>query len=326
MLEMLNPGPGDVLRFAAQALKLRKEAKQVARLGDQALGELLAERFSTPPAAARRKPDVARLREDALRFFGWSKADWARFDERAQTLLKQVQTEDFVFEGHKVQVYHWPARGPSKGRVLLSHGWEGYALNFMLLIEMALEAGYEVWSFDHLAHGHSGGTLSGAPMMLRTLLAVSDHLVKRDGPWHALVGHSLGSAVACWAVAHQRIRVDRLVLMAQFYDTRKLTALWTKAHLLGEAERSVMQAEMERSAAMRFADFMPEALAPLLDAQPKLRTMLIHDEADKMTAFKHSQLMAQRIQRSQLIAAHKLGHVGILADEAIMRPLVAFWA
>jgi pimeloyl-ACP methyl ester carboxylesterase len=323
MLEMLNPSAGDMLRFAAHAVATRRRLLGAWKQDRQEGQRLVAEAFSTPPASARRQPDLARLRDDTQRHFGWSRAQWAAHEPALQGVLADLQRSTLTVQGERVQTYHWPAAGRSQGRVLLCHGWEGYALNFALLVHQLQGAGYEVHAFDHLAHGASGGTVSGLPVVLQTLLEVAEHVEHEYGPLHALAGHSLGGAAASWAAAHGRIAVQRLVLLAPFYDTRTLSRLWAKAHLLNDELRDALQAELEATSGLTFDDFMPEGLAPHY-TQRKLPALVIHDRKDMITAYRNSEQLSQLVPGLQLHDAKGQGHVAMLADDATMQRAVRF--
>jgi alpha-beta hydrolase superfamily lysophospholipase len=328
MLEMLNPSAGDVLRFAGTVLKVRTELNRLMKTDPQAAQARAAEIFCAPPVAAKRKPDVQRLRDDAQRFFGWSKAQWAQFEVSAKELQASAQLSSITHEGHAVQCYHWPAKPShgrkSAGRIVLCHGWEGYGYNFALLITHLRDAGWEVHTFDHLAHGASGGSLSGLPRVLQTLQAVTEQVQSKFGEIDALVGHSLGGAAAGWAVASGSLPVKRLVLMAPFYDTYKLSTLWAKAHLLGEEVRGALQKGLEASSERRFEDFMPPQLAPQMAAQHQLKTLILHDKADSITSYRHSAEMAAHASNVRLHTAEGLGHIGLLADKACVEQVMNF--
>jgi pimeloyl-ACP methyl ester carboxylesterase len=330
MLEMLSPTPGDMLRFAATIVKVRSELNRAMKDSPAKAQARAVEIFCAPPAAARRAPTIDRLKDDTKRFFGWSASQWSAFESPVKALLASAIRTKLAHDGYQLQCYQWlPTGAQGKhhapvGRMLLCHGWEGYGLNFALLISKALAAGYEVHTFDHLAHGFSEGSQSGLPKVLEVLLAVAAHIQSQQGPIDVLVGHSLGGAAASWAAAHRAITPQRLVLLAPFYDTYKLSALWAKAHLLSEDIRKALQTGLEKSSGKTFDDFMPKALVPLFNQQPKLQVLIVHDAADKITAYKHSAAMAEQGSHITLHPAHKLGHIAILADEDCANRVMKF--
>jgi pimeloyl-ACP methyl ester carboxylesterase len=330
MLEMLNPTGRDVLRFAAQVVRVRSSLLRAMKTDPQQAQDMAVQYFCSPPASARRSPDANRLRDDTQRFFGWSAAQWAAFEAPVKALLSGVEAASVTHDGLKVQCYRWrPASAAGKqkkplGRLLFCHGWEGYAYNFALLISKALNAGYEVHAFDHLAHGASEGELSGLPMALDTLLTVAAHVNQTAGPVDVLIGHSLGGAASAWAAAHRQIAIKRLVLMAPFYDTRALSSLWAKAHLLPEEIRAALEAGLERASGKRFDDFMPPSLAARFNALADLPVLVIHDRDDKITPFKHSAALAKLVPQVVLHEARKVGHIALLADAACADMVMEF--
>jgi pimeloyl-ACP methyl ester carboxylesterase len=316
MLEMLNPTGGDMLRFAAQVLKVRKQLNNAMKVDKKQAQALAVELFCSPPVSARTLPDVARLKADSMRFFGWKAAQWKAHEAQLNDLVNTAEHSTLLHDGLKVHCYQWKPEGKPRGRLLLCHGWEGYALNFALLIQMARQAGYEVHAFDHLAHGRSEGTQSGLPIALATLLTVAAHVQKTAG--------SIDVLVASWAAANGKTACQRLVLIAPFYDTYKLSGLWAKAHLLSEELRASLQMGLEKTSGLKFDDFMPKTLAQAYAMRRQLSVLIVHDRADKITAFKNCAELAQAAKNVRLQEAHKLGHISVLADEACAVDILSF--
>jgi alpha-beta hydrolase superfamily lysophospholipase len=249
---------------------------------------------------------------------------WQSQELSVKDLLASAAHGQLMHNGLRVHTYFWKANPAQKrGQILLCHGWEGYALNFALLIQTARKAGYDVHAFDHLAHGRSDGTQSGLPIALSTLLAVAKHVSQAAGPLDLLVGHSLGGAAASWAVAHGEIQPRKLALIAPFYDTHKLSGQWAKAHLLSEEIRGLLQEGLEVASGKTFADFMPDGLAPHFSKHP-VPTLVVHDPADKITAFRHSAALASQAKNVRVHEARQLGHIAVLADAACMEQIIQF--
>jgi pimeloyl-ACP methyl ester carboxylesterase len=323
MLEMLNPTGGDMLRFAAQVLKVRKQLNSAMKVDKKQAQDLAVELFCSPPESARTLPDLARLKADSMRFFGWKSAQWKLHEAQLNDMVNAAEHSTLMHDGLKVQCYRWKPEGKMRGRMLLCHGWEGYALNFALLIQKARQVGYKVHAFDHLAHGRSEGHLSGLPIALETLLTVAKHVEKTVGPIDVLVGHSLGGAASSWAVANGAIKPKRLALIAPFYDTHKLSSQWAMAHLLSEEIRALLEAGLEAASGKKFADFMPAALAEKYKTN-QTPLLIVHDRADKITSFRHSAELDKLASNVRMHEAHKLGHIAVLADEACMAQIVEF--
>lgn len=330
MLEMLNPSGVDVLRFAASVIKVRSKLNRAMKQNPQMAQTMAVQFFCSPPAAARRKPDLQRLRDDTKKFFGWKEKQWQQFASPAQSLIESAHYYKVVHNGLNVQCYRWTPKtktgNPRKSvrRMLLCHGWEGYAYNFAMLIWHALAAGYEVHTFDHLAHGASEGTYSGLPTALDTLLSVANHVEKTEGSIDVLVGHSLGGAAAAWASAHLVIQPKHLVLLAPFYDTQKLTSQWAQAHFLSDEIRLALQEGLEKTSGKKFDDFMPATLATFFNAKRELPILIIHDPMDRVTPFSHSASLAKLANQVTLFEAKSLGHIAILTNEDCVKTVLNF--
>lgn len=124
MLEMLNPTGGDLLRFAANAIKVRSQLNRAMKESPAKARALAVATFCTPPASARRTPDLARLRADTRRFFGWTASQWSAFEAPLQALIRNAKTSTVMHTGLKVQCYCWsPAHAPARprDRMLLCH-------------------------------------------------------------------------------------------------------------------------------------------------------------------------------------------------------------
>lgn len=317
MLELLNPTAMDVVRFASQTLAFKFKVQKLHKANPEEAFELAADRFLSPPASARRAPTIERLRDDSKRYFGWSSKEWKVLEPGLEQLLGEMKTSQITHREEKVTCYHWQHTGKtSRGRMLLCHGWEGYALNFAALISEARKAGWEVIAFDHLAHANSGGKHSGLPIALSTLLAVSEQVGKVD----VLVGHSLGAAAAAWSAANQKIDVKRVVLLAPFYDTLHLTKVWAKAHFLGEDILLGMQDALRKTTDLDMDDFLPPALAPLFT----MPVLIIHDPKDPVTSYKHSDALQSLSKKIKLESAKDTGHVRLLADANYISQIIDF--
>ncbi len=337
MLEMLNPSALDVARFAASTLQFRlafAAKRQSLPWADAAAKQLkrakaarfLSDKFCTPPESTRRLPDLARIQHDAQKFFGWDAQLWREHEPEISAVIEHAHTYDLEYlsvamgkeakKTQRVRSYRWSAIGRKRGTMLLCHGWEGYAFNFAMLIAHARRAGFEVHSFDHLAHGASSGDKGGMPIAVETLQVVAKAIGKLD----VVVGHSLGGGAVAWAMANRALVTQRAVLLAPFFDTYYLTKLWGKAHLLDADAVSLLQQGLETDSAMTFDEFWPPALATGI-TQP---TLILHDPKDRMTRYKDSAALAKLSARVELQAVDKVGHVGLLADAPTMQRVVQF--
>jgi pimeloyl-ACP methyl ester carboxylesterase len=230
---------------------------------------------------------------------------------RRQAVPAGWRIEQWPFEQGTIAVHRHAATADS-GRpvVLLVHGWAGDAQQMHPLAEALVEAGLDPVLLDFPAHGRSSGWRSTLPQFVRAVWAASVRL----GPLHALVAHSLGALAAAHAAANG-LPVQRLALIA----TSPPPALFLKwfAGSLGlhEGMPGRMGAVIEKVEGVPLAHFDPGWLGPRL-RQP---TLVVHDEADRISPLAVGQRMGQAILGARLVVTRALGHRRVLADEAVVR-------
>jgi pimeloyl-ACP methyl ester carboxylesterase len=296
------------------AVRFRASFARVVRRDPVAAQRLMVERFCAP--SVQTAPTLERLERDSRLYLRWSAAQWREREPAVKHLLDSAKTRDLPHGTERLRCYRWSPAGKPRGRMLLCHGWEGYALNFALLITMAVGAGFEVHAFDHLAHGGSSGRKSGLPAAVAALRVVAASL----GPMNVVVGHSLGGGAVAWAVAHRAIEADRMVLLAPFFDTRHLTSMWCKLHLIGPLDCERLREGLALDSGMSLAEFMPEALAPHTH-QPSL---IIHDPRDRITQHRDSATFVRLAPDAELQSLENVGHIGVLAHSQAMTNVMMF--
>jgi alpha-beta hydrolase superfamily lysophospholipase len=320
MIELLNPSLGDAGRFAKELLAFRLA---YARASQTRATEMAVARFCTP-TGRRDYPDLQGLQKDAWRFARTRLEDLPSLDiKRIAEVLQTAQRFQISAGSAQITVYHWPAiSSPGKRqsspapRALLVHGWEGYALNFALQIRQLLDAGYEVFSFDHIAHGCSSGEFSGLPAFAQGLAAVNAH-AEQAKPWDAVFGHSLGGGAVLYSCAYGALKAKRLVLLAPFIDTPYLLRRWAQLHGLNKQAAVLMEREIERQSVipgMRMSDMLPSTLASRIDAN----IFIAHDPQDIVVPIRTSQEFVSQHSQAQLHPCPKAGHVGLLFDEKLL--------
>jgi alpha-beta hydrolase superfamily lysophospholipase len=276
--------------------------------------QLLVQQFSSP--SPQRAVTLSQLERDSKLYLRFTEQQWNECKADARTLLDSAQREDVVHDGEPIATYCWSPDGPTRGRLLLCHGWEGYALNFALLISMALKQGFEVHAFDHAAHGASGGTKSGLPKALSGLRVVA----ARIGPVDAVIGHSLGGGAVAWAASNNALVAKRVVLLAPFFDTERLTNLWCMVHGIGASGAELLRRGLELDSGMTLAEFTAENLGP----KATLPTLVVHDPKDRITRISESRKFVRSATQSQLVEMPGAGHIGILANAYAMQSVLEF--
>jgi pimeloyl-ACP methyl ester carboxylesterase len=127
--------------------------------------------------------------------------------DTATTEQLQVASYSFDYTPLSIATYKWGNTGP---KVLLLHGWGGSPFHFKQLITTLLAGGYQVVIYDAPAHGASGGKRTNVVQWIDVL----EQVIKREGPLHAIIGHSLGGFSAALTLARKNVQVPRLVMVS----------------------------------------------------------------------------------------------------------------
>lgn len=125
----------------------------------------------------------------AVIWYYFGRPGQTRFTPAQVELMNRANRSKFEYHGHEITTYTWGNSGP---RVLLAHGWRSKSVDFRRMIEQLLTAGFVVEAIDMKAHGKSTGVSSGLPEF-RDL--IKQYYVQH-GPFHAVIGYSLGGLAA----------------------------------------------------------------------------------------------------------------------------------
>jgi alpha-beta hydrolase superfamily lysophospholipase len=118
-------------------------------------------------------------------------------------------------DGFRLALRAWTPSGIARGTVVIVHGLGEHAGRYQQLARDLGEAGWEVHAADYRGHGRSGGHRGVIP----AVEAIRDDVLEslafaRATSAHPVVvlGHSMGGAMAAWAVAHNPSAADALVM------------------------------------------------------------------------------------------------------------------
>ena len=282
-----GPAFSTTVRFALNLVRHRLVFRLLAPLAPREAGRRARRLFLTPPRHRFRDAELAALEEASPftvsmptgRLLGWR---WGR-------------REDPV--------------------VVLVHGWGGRAAQLRSSVAPLLARGYSVVGFDAPGHGMTGGRESSVVHMAAALEAV----LRDVGPAEALIGHSVGGAVAGYVLS-RGAPVRKAVLLAPPASLTDYSHRFARLLRLPEGIRALMQAQIERRFGIRWCDFEVEATAPKL-TQPVL---VVHDIGDRDNPFRDGERYAQHWRGARLVATHGLGHRGALRDSAVIHEVAMF--
>jgi len=199
--------------------------------------------------------------------------------------------------------------------VVLVHGWGGRGTQLRGFIEPLLARGFSVVAYDAPGHGMTGGAESSLPHVLQGLNAVLDHL----GPVHAIVGHSLGGAVAAMAMV-RRPAVKRGVLIAPPASLTDSSRRIADTLQWPEALRAAVQRRIETRFGLKWSEFEAEQAS---GEQPLL---VIHDRQDREVPFGDGHRHARHWPHARILETSGLGHRRVLEDSMVIQAGVDFVA
>ena len=199
--------------------------------------------------------------------------------------------------------------------VLLLHGWEGQAADLAAFAPPLLAAGFQVLAMDLPAHGGSEGRQTNIPHSARALQAVGDAL----GPLHAVIAHSVGSAVLAEAL-HGGLPADRAVLIA------------APAHYESYARQVGTLAGLHAAGITRLLDLLREPLGvdirevslPRRAATLAHAALFIHSADDRVVAIADSEASAAAWPGARHLRLDGLGHRRILQEPAVVAEALQF--
>jgi len=206
-------------------------------------------------------------------------------------------------------------RAGSGPAVLLLHGWEGQASDLSAFAPPLLDAGFGVLAMDLPAHGASAGQQTSIPQSARALIAVGKAL----GPLHAVIAHSIGSAVLAEAL-HGGLAAQRAVLIADPADYER--------HARGFAAAAGLDAEgIEAMLGLLSATIgadVREISLPRRAPQLRQPALFVHSSDDRVVAIEESQASAAAWPGARHLRVEGLGHRRLLGDRAVVAAALAF--
>lgn len=260
------------------------------------LARSAARRFITPPRHAHTAPERLLL-ESA---------------QRLSIATPMGQLAAWQFGDHR-----YPA-------VIVSHGWGGRGAQFREFVPPLLEAGFQVWLFDHVSHGMSEGHEAPITDFAQGITSIV-RAAEADGATVAgLIGHSLGSAAIGIALRNElkEHTTLRVVQIAPPGSLIRYSHFFARMLGLPERVRAAMQWRLEQRIGRKWQEFeLPGALEFL---QPK--ALVIHDEHDAEVRIEDGLAVARAWPDARFKRTQGLGHNRILRDREVIAAAVDFLA
>ena len=201
--------------------------------------------------------------------------------------------------------------------VLLMHGWGGHAGRLTPFVRALTRAGFSVVAFDAPGHGIARGRVSSLPEFVAAIRAME----AARGPFHAVIGHSLGAAAAALAV-RDGLAAQRLVLLAPPSEMEAYTGRFARIMRIPPPVRDSMKERLEKRFRIRWAE-LRVAGSP---ASADVSLLIFHDRRDVRVPLSDGIAIVDSWPNARLVRTRGLGHHRILRDARVISRAVAFLA
>lgn len=242
----------------------------------------------------------------AFRIFG--RVPPPRIRPKEQAFLDTATRLDVVWQGNNIPVYSWGA--PAGKIVFCAYGWGYNAGRWRHYVPALTEAGYRVVAFDPIGHGYAPGRQLDYPKLVDIESTILRHL----GGCEMVLCHSFGGGCLIEALAElpRELHPKRVCVMAVFSEVNWIFQVFTQSlgcrPVIYEQMRHYIEARTGRS----LDEFDVARNAQRLG---HVETLLIHDPADTVTAYRNALRNHSHWANSYLYspkgAGHHLGTTGV---------------
>ena len=237
--------------------------------------------------------------------------------QRERELLATGQ--GFMVRSPDARLAAWRFGRADRPAILISHGWGGRGAQLRAFVPGLLEAGFQVVTFDHAAHGLSEGKEASLVHFIHDLEAVAAKLEAEGVKIAGAVGHSLGAA-ALGGWLKKSGRQIRVVLVSPPSSVERYSNFFARTLGITERVRSEMQRRIEARLGMPWSAFeLPGAVADI-DAP----ALVIHDAGDREVPATSGAAVARAWKEARYLETTGLGHRRILRDPQVVRDTIDF--
>jgi pimeloyl-ACP methyl ester carboxylesterase len=235
----------------------------------------------------------------AFQLFGKPPSPNVRAKERA--FLDTSTRLDVAWEGMNIPVYSW---GPPEGKVVFcAYGWGYNAGRWRHYVPALTEAGYRVVAFDPPGHGLAPSGNLDYPKLVDIERTVLHHL----GGCELVLCHSFGGGCLIEALADlpKAMHPKRAVVMAVFSEVKWIFQVFTISLGLRPVIFEEMQNHIQNRTGRKLEEFDVAINSQRLAG---VKSLLIHDPKDKVTAFRNARRNHSHWVNSALYAPKGAGH------------------
>lgn len=202
--------------------------------------------------------------------------------------------------------------------ILLVHGWTATATCFVNFIDPLLERGYQVVSYDAIAHGETSGISVSLTEWADTVRAVMESL----GKVYCILGHSLGAGAIVIA-STLKLDTEKIVLISPVSDLSKVTDQFAEAlsipkHIMKKTHQYAWKKYY--TSASKYGNNWTE----VFESKFKVPTLIVHDVNDREIDFSHSEKLVEHWSWAEFMETKHLGHRRIILNPDVITRVLGF--
>ncbi|MFC4025878.1 alpha/beta fold hydrolase [Zunongwangia endophytica] len=205
--------------------------------------------------------------------------------------------------------------GKSDKKVLLVHGWSGRGTQLSKIAEALLKLGFSTVSFDAPAHGKAPGKMSMMPHFIEAI----HFLKKKHGPFHSIVGHSLGG-MSTLKVLKEGFPANKAVIIGTANSITKLTEEFVQNLHMDKEVAYLLKSNFDE----KFGQDMDNYSGAISAQSVFTPTLVIHDKDDVDVNYRCAEEIHKQLKSSELYLTEGLGHRRILGDPTVINKITTF--
>ena len=198
------------------------------------------------------------------------------------------------------------------------HGWTGTSTNFISFIDILEDSGYQVVSYDAVAHGNTPGKSTHFIEWTDTVRVVLHAL----GHVHCVVAHSLGGG-AVTVASSLGLDTDKLVLISPVHDAIEVTERFAKALSIPPQTIKKMREYTWKKHCISASKYGSD-WKDIFKSDFRVPTLILHDKDDRKISFDDGKALASQWPWAELVETKGLGHSRILLDSSVVKKVVEF--
>ncbi|WMI67953.1 alpha/beta fold hydrolase [Mangrovimonas sp. YM274] len=218
-------------------------------------------------------------------------------NEEQSDFLNTAFKEELQHNNTPIMTYRWLGK---KETILLVHGWESNSARWKNLILELKAKDYNIVALDAPAHGNSGSKRFNA-----LLYAEFIHVVAKKYNPSIIIGHSVGGMASVYFQhTHQISSVKKMILLGAPSEFSGILNRYVE--MLGYNRRVTNQ--LNSIIRDRFGVTPKEFSTSKFISSIKPKTLIIHDELDKIIPYQDALLLKNAHSNSKLITTNGFGH------------------